>query len=86
MQHQKWLEVQGVEQVPGDGTGHPTMLGCKDQEVEAAIVGAHKSNDVQQPHRAEAGQQPKCQNDSSQDQAPFSAQCTKFTCQACVSA
>ena len=50
------------------------MVGCIDKEVQAAVVGSHKSDDVQQAHRAEAGQKSKCQNDSTQDQSPVSAE------------
>jgi len=49
------------------------MLGCIDEEVEAAVVGAAECDDVQQPHRSEAGQQTKCQNDHAQDQTPLPA-------------
>ncbi len=47
------------------------MLGCVDEEVEAAVVGAAECDDVQQPHRSKAGQQTKCQNDHAQDQTPL---------------
>lgn len=50
------------------------MLGCIDEEVEAAVVGAAQGDDVQQPHGSEAGQQTKCQNDHAQDQTPLPAQ------------
>ena len=62
----------------GEDARLPAMLCSIDEEVEAAVVGAEQGNDVQHTHWAEAGQQTKRQNDSTQYQAPLPA-CTQTT-------
>ena len=69
---------RGSSSAPGESSRSNPMLGCIDEEVEAAVVGATECDDVQQPHRSEAGQQAKCQNDHAQDQTPLPAPTALF--------